>query len=142
MWKIAKSIWDDLRTFDSQMQRALGFGLDKRPQPGVVGVQQTILITREYTSTGLNKDTDRLVYYHTILLTFRPFLIFRGRWNQDIQTDHDSERDNTKREIPPWLNEACGYALSAACRTIYFLCESYTANELVRVRRKPRTDGP
>ncbi|BCS30641.1 Zn(II)2Cys6 transcription factor [Aspergillus puulaauensis] len=117
MWRIAKSIWDDLRTFDSKMQRALGFGLDKRPQPGGVGVQQTMCIT---------------LYYHTILLTFRPFLIFRGRWNQETKTGQDSDKDSTKREIPPWLNEACGYALSAACRTIHFLCESYTANELVR----------
>ncbi|KAL4778649.1 hypothetical protein BJX76DRAFT_366061 [Aspergillus varians] len=117
MWRIAKSIWDDLRTFDSKMKRALGFGLDKRPQPGRVGVRQTMCIT---------------LYYHTILLTFRPFLIFRGRWNQDTRTNHTSEKDSTKREIPHWLNEACGYALSAACRTIYFLCEAYTTNELVR----------
>jgi hypothetical protein len=47
MWRIAKSIWDDLRVFDSKMQRALGFGLDKRPQPGSVGVQQTMCITCE-----------------------------------------------------------------------------------------------
>ncbi|KAL4799194.1 fungal-specific transcription factor domain-containing protein [Aspergillus venezuelensis] len=117
MWRIAKSIWDDLRTFDTRMQRALGFGLDKRPQLGSVGVQQTMFIT---------------LYYHTILLTFRPFLIFRGRWNQDPKTTQGSNKDSTKREIPSWLNEACSYALSAACRTIYFLCESYTANELVR----------
>ncbi|KAI9376114.1 fungal-specific transcription factor domain-containing protein [Aspergillus egyptiacus] len=113
MWRIAKSIWDDLRTFDSKMQAALGFGLDKRAQPGGIGVQQTMCIT---------------LYYHVILLTFRPFLIFRGRWNQEGRAKTDS-----KREIPPWINEACGYALSAACRTIHFLCESYTVNELVRV---------
>ncbi|KAL4815036.1 hypothetical protein BDW67DRAFT_191714 [Aspergillus spinulosporus] len=118
MWRIAKSIWDDLRVFDSKMQRALGFGLDKRPQPGSVGVQQTMCIT---------------LYYHTILLTFRPFLIFRGRWNQN--RTQASEEVKTKREIPDWLNQACGYALSAACRTIHFLCESYTANELVRAIR-------
>ncbi|KAL4932507.1 Zn(II)2Cys6 transcription factor [Aspergillus undulatus] len=117
MWRIAKSIWDDLRTFDARMQRALGFGLDKRPQQGAVGVQQTMFIT---------------LYYHTILLTFRPFLIFRGRWNENTRATHDPANVTTKREIPPWLNEACSYALSAACRTIYFLCESYTTNELIR----------
>ncbi|KAL4865096.1 hypothetical protein BDV12DRAFT_155707 [Aspergillus spectabilis] len=117
MWRIAKSIWDDLRTFDSKMQAALGFGLDKRPQPGGRGVMQTMCIT---------------LYYQIILLTFRPFLIFRGRWNQDTRTTHASEKPTTKREIPPWLNEACSYALSAAIRTIHFLCESYTANDLVR----------
>ncbi|KAL2826314.1 hypothetical protein BDW59DRAFT_171944 [Aspergillus cavernicola] len=115
MWKIAKGIWDDLRTFDSKMQCAVGFGLDSRPQLGGIGVQQTICIT---------------LYYHVVLLTFRPFLIFRGRWNQDMRA-----KSGIKREIPPWLNEACGYALSAACRTIHFLCESYSVNELVRELR-------
>ncbi|KAL3481371.1 fungal-specific transcription factor domain-containing protein [Aspergillus californicus] len=115
MWKIAKGIWDDMRPFDAKMKCALGFGLDKRPQPGGAGVQQTMCIT---------------LYYHVILLTFRPFLIFRGRWNQDTRA-----KSQMKREIPSWLNEACGYALSAACRTIHFLCESYTVNELVRELR-------
>ncbi|RDW86969.1 Zn(II)2Cys6 transcription factor [Aspergillus mulundensis] len=91
MWRIAKSIWDDVRPFDSKMKRALGFGLDKRPQPGGVGVQQTMCIT---------------LYYHTILLTFRPFLIFRGRWNQG--RTQAPEEAKTKREIPDWLNQACG----------------------------------
>ncbi|KAL4804141.1 fungal-specific transcription factor domain-containing protein [Aspergillus unguis] len=124
MWRIAKSIWEDLRSFDvEKMQPALGFGLDKRPQPGAVGVQQAMCIT---------------LYYHTILLSFRPFLIFRGRWNQgttptttqgEVKT---ATHSTTKREIPPWLNEACGIALSGACRTIHFLCESFSANPLVR----------
>ncbi|KAL5337205.1 fungal-specific transcription factor domain-containing protein [Aspergillus crustosus] len=117
MWRIAKSIWDDLRTFDSKMQAALGFGLDKRPQPGGRGVMQTMCIT---------------LYYQIILLTFRPFLIFRGRWNQDTRITNTLDKPATKREIPPWLNEACGYALSAAIRSIHFLCDSYTANDLVR----------
>ncbi|KAL3456844.1 C6 zinc finger domain protein [Aspergillus heterothallicus] len=117
MWRIAKSVRDDLRAFDVKMQRALGFGLDKRPQPGRVGVQQAICNT---------------LYYHTILLTFRPFLIFRGRWSQTVKSSQANGNTGVKREAPPWLNEACDYALSAACRTIYFLCESYTVNELVR----------
>ncbi|KAL2812719.1 C6 zinc finger domain protein [Aspergillus granulosus] len=117
MWRIAKSVRDELRSFDCKMQRALGFGLDKRPQPGHVGVQQTIFTT---------------LYYHTILLTFRPFLIFRGRWSQNMKTSQTNGNTAVKREAPPWLNEACDYALSAACRTIYFLCESYSVNELVR----------
>ncbi|KAL2827685.1 C6 zinc finger domain protein [Aspergillus pseudoustus] len=117
MWRIAKSVRDDLRSFDYKMQRALGFGLDKRPQPGRIGVQQAICNT---------------LYYHTILLTFRPFLIFRGRWSQNMKLSQMNGSAGLKRETPAWLNEACDYALSAACRTIYFLCESYTVNELVR----------
>lgn len=90
--------------------------------------------------TLLGTHADFPVYYHTILLTFRPFLIFRGRWNQDTRAGQDSDKENTKREIPPWLNEACGYALSAACRTIHFLCESYTANDLVKVCQALRAE--
>ncbi|KKK23501.1 hypothetical protein P175DRAFT_0533402 [Aspergillus ochraceoroseus IBT 24754] len=121
MWRIAKSIWDDLRCFDSKMQTALGFGLDKSAQPGSIGVRQTMLIT---------------LYYHTILLTFRPFLIFRGRWNHDIRVSSQATLKNgTKREIPLWLNEACGYALSAACRTIHFLGECFVVNELAKELR-------
>ncbi|KAK1149646.1 hypothetical protein N8T08_005198 [Aspergillus melleus] len=45
MWRIARSITDDLRCYDAKMRRALGFGLDKCAQQGVLGVQQAMLIT-------------------------------------------------------------------------------------------------
>lgn len=45
MWKIARSIINDLRDYDTLMQRALGIGLDKPPQPGALGVRQTMLVT-------------------------------------------------------------------------------------------------
>lgn len=47
MWKIARSITDDLRCYDAKMRRALGFGLDKCAQQGALGVKQTMLITRK-----------------------------------------------------------------------------------------------
>ena len=47
MWRIARSITDDLRCYDAKMRRALGFGLDKCAQQGVLGVQQAMLITRK-----------------------------------------------------------------------------------------------
>ncbi|PYH87959.1 C6 zinc finger domain protein [Aspergillus ellipticus CBS 707.79] len=121
MWKIARSITDELRGYDSMMQHALGFGLEKRVQPGSLGVRQTILVT---------------LYYHTILLTFRPFLIFRGRWQRDMKMESRREGSGAAKrptEIPPWLNEACNQALSAACRTIHHLYEASIYNELVRV---------
>lgn len=49
MWKIARSIVNDLRDYDILMHRALGFGLDKPPQPGALGVRQTMLIIRKST---------------------------------------------------------------------------------------------
>ncbi|PLB46558.1 C6 zinc finger domain protein [Aspergillus steynii IBT 23096] len=123
MWKIARSISDDLRCYDANMRRALGFGLDKCAQPGVLGVQQTMLIT---------------LYYHTILLTFRPFLIFRGRWQGDAKIAPPRGTNGTSRrptEVPAWLNDACNHALSAACRTIHFLYEASIVNDLVRELR-------
>lgn len=45
MWRIAQSITDDLRGYDADMQHALGIGLEKPPQPGSFGMQQTILMT-------------------------------------------------------------------------------------------------
>lgn len=45
MWRIAQSITDDLRKYDADMRRALGFGLEKSPQPGSLGMQQAMLMT-------------------------------------------------------------------------------------------------
>ncbi|GFF47989.1 uncharacterized transcriptional regulatory protein C417.09c [Aspergillus udagawae] len=122
MWKLAKSIAEDLRCYDEKMKLALGFGLDKCPQPGEVGVRQAILIT---------------LYYHTILLTFRPFLIFRGRWRRDIKNSSSETGLNTKRptEMPAWLNDACDHAVHAACKTLHHLCEAAIVNEFVRELR-------
>lgn len=69
------------------------------------------------------------VYYHTLLLTFRPFLIFRGR----LQKKKSEESDKGPIKIPPWLNEACSYALAAAKKTIHQLSEASRANGLVKV---------
>ncbi|PIG89404.1 C6 zinc finger domain protein [Aspergillus arachidicola] len=119
MWRLARSITDDYRPYEMQMQQAIGVTLDTCPQQGSLGVQQTILTT---------------IYYHTVLLTFRPFLIFRGRWQQDMKgpSQHGSNRPT---EAPAWLNEACNKALGASCRTIQFLSEAAVANEFVRELR-------
>ncbi|RHZ57458.1 hypothetical protein CDV55_105990 [Aspergillus turcosus] len=123
MWKLARSISEDLRCYDEKMKLALGFGLDKPPQPGDVGVRQAVLIT---------------LYYHTILLTFRPFLIFRGRWQRDMKqssSETGPHRTNRPTEMPAWLNEACDHAVHAACRTLHHLCEAAIVNELIRELR-------
>ncbi|XHG06036.1 hypothetical protein AWENTII_009247 [Aspergillus wentii] len=123
MWRISRSIVDDLRSFESEMQRALGFGLDKCAQPGELGVRQTILV---------------MIYHHAVLLTFRPFLIFRGRWRHDMKSSarqSASGGGNRPTEIPMWLNEACNIALNAARRTIHHLCEASSVNGFVRELR-------
>lgn len=49
MWKVALSISDELSGYDSWMRKAVGFGLEKTPQPGHIGVQQTILALCKWT---------------------------------------------------------------------------------------------
>ncbi|KAE8383813.1 hypothetical protein BDV26DRAFT_287230 [Aspergillus bertholletiae] len=119
MWRLARSLTDDYRTYEMQMQQAIGVSLDTCPQRGFLGVQQTILTT---------------IYYHTVLLTFRPFLIFRGRWQEDMK-DPSQHGGNRPTEAPAWLNEACNKALGAACKTIQFLSEAAMTNDLVRELR-------
>ncbi|ODM15607.1 hypothetical protein SI65_08841 [Aspergillus cristatus] len=123
MWKIAKSISNDLHGHDCLMKQALGFGLDKPPQHGVLGVRQTVLVT---------------LYYHTILLTYRPFLIFRGRWQRDMKRSAQDPGSNAAKrptEIPAWLNEACANVLNCASATIHHLCGAACVNELVKELR-------
>ncbi|EAU32707.1 conserved hypothetical protein [Aspergillus terreus NIH2624] len=45
LWKLARSITDDHRSYDSKVQETLGFGLEKGPQPGEIGVRQVMLVT-------------------------------------------------------------------------------------------------
>ncbi|OJJ50396.1 hypothetical protein ASPZODRAFT_1165843 [Penicilliopsis zonata CBS 506.65] len=116
MWRVARSISNDLKSFEPDMQRALGFGLDKPAQQGDLGARQTILLT---------------LYYHIILLTYRPFLIFRGRLQRGNRSS-SSAAANRPIEIPTWLNEACNNALYSARRTIHHLCEAATINDLAR----------
>ncbi|KAF7595935.1 hypothetical protein BBP40_004081 [Aspergillus hancockii] len=115
VWRTAKSVIEDLRNYNICMQRAIGTDLSGKPQPGSLGVQQTILVT---------------LYYHVILLTYRPFLMFRRRWHQTPQ--HTAQQQGATPPPPNWLNEACNCALNAACRTIEYLCEAALSNELVR----------
>ncbi|KAJ5771411.1 uncharacterized protein N7511_003462 [Penicillium nucicola] len=119
MWKVARSIADDLRGHEAHMKQALGIGLDSGIQTGSLGVQQTIFTT---------------LYYHTMLLTFRPFLIFRGHWQRDLKMSLNRSKDNTGNrptETPSWLNEACNHATTAAQKTLYHLCQASRLNDLV-----------
>lgn len=77
-----------------------------------------------------------IVYYHTILLTFRPFLIFRGRWQRDVKASRQGIGGSTAKrpsEIPGWLHEACANVLNSASRTIHHLYAAAYMNDLVRV---------
>ncbi|KAK4871059.1 hypothetical protein LT330_000296 [Penicillium expansum] len=119
MWRVARSIANDIRGHEAHLQQALGLGLDDSIQAGSLGVRQIIFIT---------------LYHHTLLLTFRPFLIFRGHWQRErnIALNQSSTNvTNRPRETPTWLNEACNHAITAAQKTLHHLCEASRVNNLV-----------
>ncbi|KAJ6115455.1 hypothetical protein N7486_001233 [Penicillium sp. IBT 16267x] len=117
MWRVARSINNDLRGHD-EFARQMGFGLDTTIQTGSIGMRQTIFTT---------------LYYHTLLLTFRPFLIFRGHLlrQRKAAARQATGSSNRPKEIPSWLNEACNHALAAARKTIHHLSEASRVNDLV-----------
>ncbi|CRL17388.1 Fungal transcriptional regulatory protein, N-terminal [Penicillium camemberti] len=119
MWKVARSIANDIRGNEAHLQQALGLGLDDSIQAGSLGVRQIIFIT---------------LYHHTMLLTFRPFLVFRGHWQRERNialNQSTTNVTNRPRETPSWLNEACNHAITAAQRTLHHLCEASRVNNLV-----------
>ncbi|CAG8355553.1 unnamed protein product [Penicillium salamii] len=123
MWRVARSIAHDLRGHESLLKQSLGFGLDAGIQEGSLGVQQTIFTT---------------LFNHTFLLTFRPFLIFRGHWRRNKKAapnNNSTESKDQQAETPSWLNEACSYAITAAQKTLQHLCEASRENDLVRQLR-------
>ncbi|KAJ5583998.1 uncharacterized protein N7459_003798 [Penicillium hispanicum] len=122
MWRVARSIANDLRGHEAHMKEALGFGLDGNIQTGSLGVRQTIFFT---------------LYYHTMLLTFRPFLMFRGHWQRSMEVPHDATSGASKhpKEIPSWLNEACNHVLTAARKSIHHLYEASASNDYVKQLR-------
>ncbi|RJE21545.1 hypothetical protein PHISCL_06117 [Aspergillus sclerotialis] len=125
MWKVAVSIVEDLRNQESRIQQTLGLKLDASIQPGSLGVCQTMFTT---------------MYYHTLLLTFRPFLIFRGHWQRERKLTHRPSTDigssnSRPTEAPSWLNEACNYTLTAAQKTLQHLSKASAVNDLVKQLR-------
>ncbi|KAL1981394.1 hypothetical protein VTN96DRAFT_2696 [Rasamsonia emersonii] len=113
MWKAAKEIRRALKVFSQRLCDVMNFWLESSPQAGELGVCQTVLL---------------LLYHNLLLLTFRPFLVFRARWRRE----RSSTAKNGEQETPPWLDEACEYCLEAARCTIRYLSEAYEVNKLVR----------
>ncbi|KAJ5931154.1 hypothetical protein N7466_006647 [Penicillium verhagenii] len=122
MWRVARSINNDLRGHEEFVRQTLGFGLDTPIQTGSTGIRQTVFTT---------------LYYHTMLLTFRPFLIFRGHLLRErkVSARQASVSSNHPKEIPSWLNEACNHALGAARKTIHHLSEASRVNDFVKQLR-------
>ncbi|KAJ5776794.1 hypothetical protein N7520_000040 [Penicillium odoratum] len=121
MWRVACSIFEDLRRHRADLKRTMGFEIDSAILSGARGVQQTMVTT---------------LYYDTLLLTFRPFLIIRNLWRNDMKLSlHVGRKSNRREEVPSWLNEACDYALNASQKIIHHLCHASRFNDLVKQTR-------
>lgn len=76
--------------------------------------------------------TNRLVYNHTVILTFKPFLIVHKSWQKTLSTKWG---DNPQLPIPSnsWLSLACDVAVKAASRLVDFMSDANQINPEVKV---------
>ncbi|CAK7564016.1 MAG: hypothetical protein SEPTF4163_001899 [Sporothrix epigloea] len=113
LWRAANEIRLELRAFAVQLREDFNFGVRDDPNTGELGMCQTIVST---------------LYHHTLILTFRPFLILRAALRQkDIEgTGH------THPPPPPWLDTAAEYCIDAARHSIAFLIRAFEKNEFCR----------
>ncbi|KAL3447763.1 hypothetical protein BJX65DRAFT_318104 [Aspergillus insuetus] len=122
MEQAAASVRCELEAFEPLMQQNLGVRIDSDPLPQEQGVCQTMLTT---------------LYNHTLLLTYRAFLILRGKWRSLIKgteqgdMNHGTFREQ-KNEIAGWLDDTCGYAIAAARNTIHHISQASCANPLIQ----------
>lgn len=73
------------------------------------------------------------MYYQTVILIFRPFLVvhFTCQRNTGATTDQDIHG------VPPntgWLLDACLSAVNAAISSIDFLSNTFSLNPITKVR--------
>ncbi|KAF5584970.1 hypothetical protein FPANT_7663 [Fusarium pseudoanthophilum] len=119
VWNAAIEIRRELHQFAEQQLKDMKFGLVGDPSTGELGVCQAMVST---------------MYHHTLLLTFRPFLILRAKLNHDRAAATSAEN---LQMPPPWLDSACEYCLEAARNSVGFLTGSCATNILCRVRLSP-----
>ncbi|KAF5962303.1 hypothetical protein FBULB1_14315 [Fusarium bulbicola] len=114
IWNAAIEIRRELHQFAEQQLKDMKFGLVGDPSTGELGVCQAMVST---------------MYHHTLLLTFRPFLILRAKLNHDRAAATSAEN---LQMPPPWLDSACEYCLEAARNSVGFLTGSCATNILCR----------
>lgn len=130
VWNAAIEIRRELHQFAEQQLKDMKFGLVGDPSTGELGVCQAMVSTSkptQFTSCTILIET---VYHHTLLLTFRPFLILRAKLNHDRAAATSAEN---LQMPPPWLDSACEYCLEAARNSVGFLTGSCATNILCRV---------
>lgn len=116
VWNAANEIRRELHRFAERQSKDMKFGLVGDASTGELGVCQAMVST---------------MYHHTLLLTFRPFLILRAKLKHDSSSSEDGSAENNHTP-PSWLNTACEYCLEAARNSIGFLTGSCATNVLCR----------
>ncbi|RDW56737.1 hypothetical protein BP6252_13992 [Coleophoma cylindrospora] len=85
-----------------------------------------------YSIAAASKDTEESrksvelliltnIYFHSVLLTFRPFLVARASCKRRYQTQMPLRVDGVEGD-EMWLRQACRYAMDAAQDQISFIC--------------------
>ncbi|QKD60128.2 uncharacterized protein FOBCDRAFT_144747 [Fusarium oxysporum Fo47] len=116
VWNAAIEIRRELHCFAEQQLKDMKFCLVGDPSTGERGVCQAMVST---------------MYHHTLLLTFRPFLILRAKLKQENPSSENISAESLHTP-PRWLDNACEYCLEAARNSIGFLTASCATNILCR----------
>lgn len=77
------------------------------------------------------------VYYHTILITFRPFLVADAVRCGRVQRENGQQISALHTALEGeemWLRQACRYAVDAAQDQILFLCNKVHTIKSLKVR--------
>ncbi len=73
------------------------------------------------------------MYHHTLVLTFRPFLVLRAKLRQEDASSGTVTNSSSLPTPPPWLDTACEYCLDATRHCIVFLAGACEQNVLCQV---------
>ncbi|KAL2132057.1 hypothetical protein VTI74DRAFT_4259 [Chaetomium olivicolor] len=118
VWSAANEIRQELLRFAEQQRKIFNFGLAGELSTGELGVCQTMIST---------------MYHHTLILTFRPFLVLRAKLRQEgASSGTTTGNSNSLQTPPPWLDTACKYCLDATRHCIVFLAGACEQNILCR----------
>jgi hypothetical protein len=137
IWEAANEILRELQRFAEQQRCDLNFGLVGNPGTGEGGLcqikcQPVRHIAAHYLAAGVIKANNGpgAVYHHTLILTFRPFLVLRAKLRHE---DFSTESTSNLPSPPPWLDTACEYCLDATRHSLSFLEGACEQNVLCRV---------
>ncbi|KAL1954300.1 hypothetical protein VTO42DRAFT_1442 [Malbranchea cinnamomea] len=121
VWKAADQTYKELRNFSRKHLGIYHLSTYIPPKEGEQGFKEAALMD---------------LYCHTVLLTFRPFLVFRVKFlvRDSSETGKVTPRCYTQ-EAQKWLDAACEHALEAARYIIRYVTEACELNELVREDR-------